>query len=84
MNSDPFVGRQCHTTVEILIHNTFQLETDNRNRNAAAIVRREDKKGFEGVLFLNDLKWTIRFKKSIQEVHKVGDIIFVKKTIMAT
>ena len=39
----------------------------------------EDKKGFEGVILLNDLKWTLRFKRSIQEVHKVGDIIFVKK-----
>jgi len=39
----------------------------------------EDRKDSEGVLLLKDLKWTLRFKKSIQDVHKVGDIIFVKK-----
>ena len=39
----------------------------------------EDKNNLEGDLLLNDIKWTLRFKKSIQDVHKVGDIIFIKK-----
>ena len=38
-----------------------------------------DKKDLEGVLLLEDLKWTLRFKKSIQDVHNIGDIIFIKR-----
>ena len=34
---------------------------------------------FSGNLSLKNLKWTTPRKKNIQEVHKVGDIIFVKK-----
>jgi len=40
----------------------------------------KDKKNIEGVLTLKEIKWTLR-KKSIEEIHKVGDIIFVKKEI---
>ena len=33
----------------------------------------------EGSLNFRNLKWTIPQKKSIKDVHKIGDIIFVKK-----
>jgi penicillin-binding protein 1A len=33
----------------------------------------------KGVLYLKNIKWTIPNKKNIQDIHKVGDIIFVKK-----
>ena len=33
----------------------------------------------DGALFLKDLKWTLRPKKLIKEVHEVGDILLLKK-----
>ena len=36
-------------------------------------------KNLEGSLNFRNLKWTIPQKKSIKDVHKIGDIIFVKK-----
>ena len=42
------------------------------------IIDKNKKKGF---LKLNDFKWTIPKNKSIQNVHEVGDIIFVKKNL---
>ncbi len=38
----------------------------------------EKKEIKKGVIFLNNIKWTLR-KKAIENVHKIGDIIFVKK-----
>ena len=39
----------------------------------------KNKKNLEGVLYGNDIKWTLRQNKSIKETYKVGDILFVKK-----
>ena len=36
-------------------------------------------KNANGILVLKNLKWSIPKKKSIKDVHKIGDIIFVKK-----
>jgi penicillin-binding protein 1A len=36
-------------------------------------------KNIEGVLILKNIKWTVPKKKTIQDIHKIGDIIFVKK-----
>ena len=36
------------------------------------------KKELKGTLFLNNIKWTIPKNKLIKDVHKIGDIIFVK------
>ena len=36
-------------------------------------------KDTKGILNLKDSKWSIPKKKSLQDVHEVGDIIFVKK-----
>ena len=33
----------------------------------------------DATLLLKNIKWTISKKKTIQDVHKVGDVIFVKK-----
>tara|TARA_Y100000817_G_C16861166_1_gene545851 strand:- start:1570 stop:3927 length:2358 start_codon:yes stop_codon:yes gene_type:complete len=38
----------------------------------------KDKESIEGVLLLKNIKWSLR-KKSIKDIHEVGDIIFVKK-----
>ena len=38
-----------------------------------------DKKSIQGSLMLKNIKWTISKKKTIQDEHKIGDIIFVKK-----
>ena len=36
-------------------------------------------KNINGDLIFNNLKWSIPKKKTVQDIHKVGDIIFVKK-----
>ena len=41
------------------------------------IDKREDKS--EKILIYKNIKWTIPKKKKIQEIHKIGDILFVKK-----
>ena len=38
-----------------------------------------DKNFIQGSLSLNNIKWTIPKKKTIQDKYKIGDIIFVKK-----
>ena len=37
------------------------------------------KKNNEGTILLSNMKWTIPKTKSISDIHKVGDIIFIKK-----
>ena len=37
------------------------------------------KKNLEGILFSKNFKWSIPKKKSIKDIHKIGDIVFVKK-----
>ncbi len=37
------------------------------------------KKILEGILSFQKIKWTIPKKKTIQDIHKVGDVVFVKK-----
>ena len=39
----------------------------------------EKKKDLEGVILYKDLKWTLKQKKKLQDVHQVGDLFFVKK-----
>ena len=38
-----------------------------------------NKNPIEGNLFIKNLKWSVPKKKSIKDIHKIGDIIFVKK-----
>ena len=40
----------------------------------------DEKKKLKGKLFLKNIQWTIPKKKLIKDVHKVGDIIFVKNS----
>ena len=39
----------------------------------------EDKKKIKGILSYEDIKWTLSQKKLVQDIHKLGDIILVKK-----
>ena len=39
-----------------------------------------NKKNIDGKIFPKNYKWTIRNKKSLEKVHKQGDLIFVKRT----
>ena len=39
----------------------------------------EKKKNVEAIVYLKDLKWTLKPKKSVSDVYKVGDIFFVKE-----
>jgi len=43
------------------------------------ILEKNNKKKIEGIIFFKDIKWTLKQDKLIQDVHKVGDILFVKK-----
>ena len=38
-----------------------------------------NKNPIEGVLSISNLKWSVPKKKSVKDIHKVGDIIFVKE-----
>ncbi len=38
-----------------------------------------EKKDIYGVLMLKNFKWTIPKKKLVKNIHKIGDVIFVKK-----
>jgi len=55
-----------------------EITSLNKNEIKFQIVD-ENKKNIKGVLDLENIKWTIPKKKLIQEVHKIGDIIFIKK-----
>ena len=39
----------------------------------------KNKKIIEDTLFVENLKWSIPKQKSIQDIHQIGDVIFVKK-----
>ena len=49
-------------------NNLVKFKTINKN-----------KKNLDEVLFFKNIKWTLGQNKLIQDVHEVGDIIFVKK-----
>ena len=57
-------------TAEIisLSNNEIKFKTVNKNKTV-----------LEGVILPSNLKWTNPRKKLLDEIHKVGDIIFVKK-----
>ena len=39
----------------------------------------KEKNDISGNLFYKSIKWTIPKKKSIKDIHKIGDIVFIKK-----
>jgi penicillin-binding protein 1A len=55
-----------------------EITSLNKNEIKFQIVD-ENKKNIKGVLDLESIKWTIPKKKFIQDVHSIGDIIFIKK-----
>ena len=50
---------------------------DNNEIKFQLISNNKEKKN--GSLFLKKIKWSISNKKSIKDIHEIGDIIFVKK-----
>jgi len=56
--------------VEIVSLNNYEIKFKTINKK---------KKQLEGNLNLKDIEWTLRQKKTIEDVYKVGDILFVKK-----
>ena len=50
----------------------------NNNEVKFRIINKK-KASNEGILFLKNIKWSIPQNKSIQDVHSIGDIFFVKK-----
>ena len=55
-----------------------EISSLENNKIEFEIIDKNKKKGF---LKLNNIKWTIPKNKSIQNVHEIGDIIFVKKDL---
>ena len=39
----------------------------------------KNKRKFQDKLIYKNYKWSIPLKKSVKDIHKIGDIIFVKK-----
>ena len=39
----------------------------------------KNKKNLDGILLSKNIKWTLRQNKLIKDVHKVGDVLFLKK-----
>ena len=58
--------------------NLAEIKDISENEIKFKIVEKK-KKHINGTLIFKNIKWTLRQKKSIKEVHKVGDILFVKK-----
>ena len=54
---------------EIVSLNNYEIKFKTINK----------KKLLEGNLNLKDIKWTLKQKKTIEDIHQVGDILFVKK-----
>ena len=55
-----------------------EISSLENNKIEFEMIDKNKKKGF---LELSNIKWTIPKKKKIQDVHKIGDIIFVKKDV---
>ena len=55
---------------EIILSNSNEIKFKTIDKN---------KKNIVGTISSKNLKWTTRNKKSITDIHRVGDIIFVKK-----
>ena len=53
------------------------LSIDNNQINFEAIDKKNSK--FKGVISQKNIKWTLKRNKLPEDIHKVGDIIFVKK-----
>ena len=53
-----------------------EIQSLNDNEIKFKIISQKNKNTF-GTLFLKDVKWSIPKNKTIKDVHKVGDIIFV-------
>ena len=53
------------------------ISLDNNEIKFQLILNNKEKKN--GSLFFKKIKWSIPNKKSIKDVHEIGDIIFVKK-----
>ncbi len=56
--------------VEIIDVNNNQIRFKTIDKN---------KKNLEGILLSKNVKWTLRQNKLIKDVHKVGDVLFLKK-----
>ena len=64
---DPTLNWQLAEIIS-LDKNKINFETINKS-----------KKNIVGILPYKNLKWSIPNKKSIEDIHKIGDIVFIKK-----
>ena len=57
----------------------FAQITSFDNNNIQFQILNEDKIKTDGILTYKNFKWSVPKNKKIQDIHKIGDIIFVKK-----
>ena len=55
------------------------ISVNNDEIKFKIINQNKDKENINGILYFKDNKWTVRPNKLFKDVHKVGDIIFIKK-----
>ena len=60
--------------------NWYLAEIISLNKDEIIFETIDKKKTSKGRIAFKDIKWTIPKKKLIQDVHKIGDIIFVKRS----
>ena len=61
-----------------LVWNLAEVVSLDNNKIQFKIIDK-NKKNIAGEIFLEDIKWTLGAKKLLAEVHKIGDIFFIKK-----
>ncbi len=58
--------------------NLVEIYSLDENQIKFRTIENQSKK-LEGILFKKNMKWSIPKNKSIKDIHRIGDIIFVKK-----
>ena len=56
-----------------------EISSVNSNEINFKTIEDNSKKNLNGIISLRNISWTLKGNKSLEETHKIGDIIFVKK-----
>ena len=61
-----------------MVWNLAEVVSLDNNKIQFKIIDK-NKKNISGEISMEDIKWTLRPKKLLAEVHKIGDVFFIKK-----
>jgi penicillin-binding protein 1A len=56
-----------------------EVTSSENNEIKFKVINKNKNKNFTGTLLYRNLKWSIPKKKAVKDVHKIGDIILIKK-----